>query len=493
MLGDRLRNPFTNRVGYLIRLLAVPVLCSILASVAWSRSTSVDENFPERERVETAALATPVLSPRRMPGVIGFPRRVNALNVAMSPFLGEIPESSCVVVSNRRGVGVYAHQPTLPLPPASGEKLVTAFAALNLLGPEYTFQTKLVTDSRPVDGVVAGDVWLVGGGDPILASVDYANSFRSQPQTRTPLESLYTAMEVNAITRIKGAINADPTRYDDLRYVDSWQFGFKTGAGEQPSGPLSALNLNDGYVSFPPAGQEFGGSGNRNSTQNPPLYTANVVVGELRNRNVVVEGTSKVSKAPPAPIELAVVQSPPLSEIVRHMLRESDNTTAELLVKEIGFVKSQQGTTAAGVAVIEKFLADAGLKAEGVTIKDGSGLDGNNRVTCSLLTRILGSAAPDSPLADGLAVAGQSGTLVDRFKDSPAAGKVRAKTGTLSGVTSLSGFIVTNGGEELVFSFILTDGDEEALKAVEERMTAATLGWPDGPTNDQIGPKPTGS
>lgn len=204
MLGDRLRNPFTNRIGYLVRLLAVPVICSILAAVAWSRSTSVDENFPQRQRVEVGAPGSPVLSPRRLPGVLGFPRRVGALNGAISPVLGEIPENSCVVVSNRRGVGVFAHQPTLPLPPASGQKLVTAYSALTLLGPDYTFQTKLVTDSRPVDGVVAGDVWLVGGGDPMLTSADYAASFRSQPQTRTALENLYTALEVNAITRIGG-------------------------------------------------------------------------------------------------------------------------------------------------------------------------------------------------------------------------------------------------------------------------------------------------
>ena len=259
-------------------------------------------------------------------------------------------------------------------------------------------------------------------------------------------------------------------------------------------GPLSALNLNDGYVSFPQAGQEYGGSGNRTSTQNPPLYAANVVVGELRNRGIVIDGTPKVSKSPPAPIELATVQSPPLSEIVRHMLRESDNTTAELLVKEIGFVTSQQGTTAAGLAVIDKLLATPGSRAKvspSATARASTQTIGSRAV---MLTRILGNAAPESPIADGLAVAGQSGTLVDRFKGSPALGKVRAKTGTLSGVTSLSGFINTDGGEELVFSFILTDGDEEALKAVEERMAAATLGWPDGPSNDEIGPKqPAGS
>jgi D-alanyl-D-alanine carboxypeptidase/D-alanyl-D-alanine-endopeptidase (penicillin-binding protein 4) len=492
MLGDILRNPVTSRLGYLIRLLAVPIVCAILAAVAWSRSTAADDSFPLRERVEVAGPATPVLSARRLPGVVGFPRRVNAITGQVAPYLSQIPENSCVVVSNRRGIPVFTHQATLPLPPASGQKLITAYAALSILKPEYTFKTNLVTDSAPVGGIVNGDVWLVGGGDPVLASADYAASYRNQPQVRTVFENLGNALETTGITRIRGALNADPTRYDDLRYVESWQFAFKTGAGEQPSGPLSALNLNDGYLFFPPAGQEFGGSGPRTSTQNPPLQTAQAVVFDLRNRGVVVEGQPKVSKAPPAPIVLATVESPPLIDIVRHMLAESDNTTAELLVKEIGFVTAQQGTTAAGIASIDKFLTDSGLKSEGSLVLDGSGLDAGNRVTCLTLTRILGLAEPTSPLADGLAVAGQSGTLRDRFVGNPAAGKVRAKTGTLSGVTSLSGFVDTDRGEELVFSMILVDGDEEALKAVEEQMVAATLGWPDGPSNAELGPKTAG-
>ena len=490
-IGDRVRNPVTNTLWYLLRLLWIPLLCGVGYLLANQRAGAVDEPIAERARVETPAAATPVLSARRIPGVVGLPQRLGALTASIEPVLAEVRGvDSCIVVTTATAAPLYQYNETLPLVPASGQKLVTAFAALNLLGPEHTFRTVLATDARVNGGAIEGDLYLIGSGDPVLATADYTASFKNQPQIRTEFEALVRGLQEQGINRIRGSLIADPTRYDDQRYVESWPFAFRTGQGEQPSGPLSALNLNDGFTSFPESDQEFGGSGRRVSSQNPPLDTVGALQRLLANAGIVVDDGVKVAKAPPVPNELASVSSPPLSVIVGEMLRESDNTTAELLIKEIGAVKAQQGTHDAGISIVRQFLVDVGLALPNTFVDDGSGLSSNNRVTCLELARIIAVSGPDSPLQAGLAVGAESGTLVDRFAASRAAGKVAAKTGTLGGVSSLSGVVDTDPGDRVVFSIIANGADEEALKGTEERLAEKLLDWPAGPSTEAIGPRP---
>jgi D-alanyl-D-alanine carboxypeptidase/D-alanyl-D-alanine-endopeptidase (penicillin-binding protein 4) len=385
---------------------------------------------------------------------------------------------------------IYAHNPDIPLVPASNQKLVTAFAALNLFGPDYKFKTVLSTDSRVTNGVVEGDVWLIGGGDPGLATPAYAASFLHQPQTFTDLNALVSALKGAGVTRIRGALIGDGSRYDDKLYVDAWPSRFTTGRGENPSGPLSALNVDDGFISYPPAGQEFGGSGTRVASPTPPLMAAQRVNELLRAAGISVDGGTKAGKAPTATTPVAAVDSAPLAQIVHHMLRESDNTTAELLVKEMGLAKAGKGTTADGLTAVNQVLAQQGLALPGVSVVDGSGLADTNKVTCTFLTRLLAFGGHDGVIGQGLSVAGTSGTLTDRFVGTPSAGKISAKTGTLSGVASLSGWADARPGTRVVFAIVANGGDEEALKSVEDQMATAMLTYPQGPTVDQLGPKP---
>jgi D-alanyl-D-alanine carboxypeptidase/D-alanyl-D-alanine-endopeptidase (penicillin-binding protein 4) len=417
-----------------------------------------------------------VLSARRVAASLAFPTWAAHLAGPLDAVYAQTPTSStCALVTTPSGATVYAHNPDLAVIPASNQKLLTAYVALDMFGAQQRYQTQLATDAKVTAGVVEGDVWLIGGGDPVLATPDYAASFVHQPQPFTDVTGLLQGLQAAGITRIRGALIADGSRYDDQRYPSSWPARFKTGVGENPSGPVSGLNLNDGFTTFPPSGQEFAGSGTRVAAANPPLAATETVAAMLRSNGIVIDGGVKPGKAVANTTVLAAVNSPPLGDIVDNMLRESDNTTAELLLKELGKVGAGQPTTADGARVVAYVLGTQGLIVPGMAIVDGSGLSDANRVTCTFLDRLLRAAGPDGPLAQGLPVAGKTGTLADRFAGTPGVGQVRAKTGTLAGVAALSGWADTLKGAHLVFAFVANEGDEEALKPVEDQLANVLL------------------
>lgn len=481
-----------HRAGYLVRILWLPVALLVVALLAYQRGSAADEAVPEQPRVEDPSPATPVLSARRLPATLLHPsRRLEVWNYT-SDLYEALPAQSCLHVTDYLGRALIERNPGVPVVPASSQKLVTAQAALNQLGTDYRYRTTLVTDARIDDGVLEGDLWLVGGGDPVLATEAYAASFANQPQIRTPFESLVEGLRQAGVTRVAGSLLADAGRYDDERYVSSWPDRWKTGVGAQPSGPLSALNVNDGMLEFPSEGQEFGGSGTRLAASDPPLATAEQLAALMEGAGITVDGEVASQAAPPAPLLVAAVESPPLSDIVGHMLRESDNTSAELLLKEIAVARGAPGTTADGASAVAAILTDAGLPVEGLVVADGSGLSTDNRATCQLLVWILNGNGPDSTIGQGLPVSAESGTLTDRFIDSPAAGQVRAKTGSLSDVSSLAGFLDTDKGVRLTFAIVLNDPPERGFEAFEEELINRLVGYPELPAR-AFGPKPVPS
>ena len=183
----------------------------------------------------------------------------------------------------------------------------------------------------------------------------------------------------------------------------------------------------------------------------PATHAAEVFARLLRDRGVTVAGSGE-GPAPGNATPLATLPSPPMSIVVGRMLRESDNTAAELLTKELGHRFGGGGSTDAGVGVTRSTLTTLGLPIDHLAIVDGSGLDRSNRVTCEdvLASLVRGKG----PLAGALPVAGRDGTLAQRLLGTPAAGRVAAKTGSLEGVVALSGW-ATSGNEPLAFSLLL--------------------------------------
>ena len=172
-------------------------------------------------------------------------------------------------------------------------------------------------------------------------------------------------------------------------------------------------------------------------------------------------------------------------------LQHSDNLAAEMLVKELGVRFGGTGSTAAGLEVVRRHLSETGLPADELTAADGSGLDRSDRLTCDLLQQLLMKSGQGGALDKALPVAGGAGTLHRRFLDTPAAGKVRAKTGSLEGVAALSGWASTQDGGAMAFS-LLANGlpTISAGSVLQDRVAAAVASYPQAPLPAELAPLP---
>lgn len=422
----------------------------------------------------------PVLSPRRVPvalaGAIADARLRSRLDATLAtPAFGR----SCLVV-DRDGLRLYEARPDERLIPASNLKLLTGFAALARLGPDTRFSTEARAARPPANGVLDGDLFLVGGGDPLLGTADYAATFRNQPQVFTPLERLADEIKARGITAVTGAVRGDESRYDQQRYVPTWKRAY---AADGEIGPQSALVVNDGFAAF---------GARTEPAPAPAAHAAAVLVGLLQARGVTVAGGAGMGKAERGPT-MARVDSPPLREVVAQMLRESDNMTAELLVKELGHRFGGAGSTEAGLRVIRETVAAAGLPTEALALVDGSGLDRGDRATCRVLLESVVRDGPTGALAAGMPVAAQDGTLARRFQGHPAAGRLRAKTGSLDNVAALSGWmnppLATPDAARLAFALVANDfGREPVGRSLQESVAAALAAYPEAPKPDELRP-----
>lgn len=426
----------------------------------------------------------PVISARRVPAllsrVVADSRLRARLDTALaSPSLGSGVRSSCIVV--RQGPRtIMSRRPDERLIPASNLKVLTAMAALTRLGPEEKLTTEVRVE-RPVGaaGVVEGPLWLVGGGDPLLATADYAASHPNQPQLFTPLEALADAVVKAGVREVRGGIMGDETRYDEQRYVPTWRQVYIT---DSESGPASALAVNDGFAQFSPR---------KVAASEPDVHAAGVLASLLQARGVVIGGNPGQGQAPGGAPVVAEVASPPVRDLVGQMLRESDNLTAEMLVKELGRRFAGAGTTTAGVGVVRQTLASASLPVEHLTAVDGSGLDRSDRASCTLLMGALDAAGDTGPLAAGFPVAGRDGTLARRFQGNPAAGRLRAKTGSLDEVAALTGYVDSAAGATpLAFAFLINQLPRGVAvgRAVQEQLGALLAAYPEAPAAEALGP-----
>ncbi len=367
----------------------------------------------------------PVLSVRRIARTAAIEARVAKVRTQLASLVSSLPVDSCLVVraESRAVADVRSGRALIP---ASNMKLLVAAAALDVLGPDYRFTTTVIGTRAGAN--VLGNLWLVGGGDPLLSTRAYPTTQIYSTLAPTYLDSLADALADVGIVSVTGSVVGDESRYDDERYVPTWGDGIRS----IEAGPLGALMVDDGVL----VGEPF-------KPANPAVGAATALTRLLAARNVRVFATPRsglVSAAPASATELASITSAPLSTILIDLLTNSDNNAAELLLKEIGLVRKQTPTRVAGLQVTAEVLQARGINISGVVLSDGSGLDSGNRVSCALLVGLLESYGFSSPLGQALAVAGTSGTLRDQLTTGPARGRVVAKTGTLRIVKSLSGF-----------------------------------------------------
>jgi D-alanyl-D-alanine carboxypeptidase/D-alanyl-D-alanine-endopeptidase (penicillin-binding protein 4) len=368
--------------------------------------------------------------------------------------------------------------------PASTEKLLTATAALEVLDPQARFKTTAVAAATPNGGVVAGDLTLVGGGDPLLSTADYVSRFRHQPQLFTDLDALAAAITTAGVRQITGSVVGDERRYDPTRYVAGWPQRY---IDQNTVGPLSALAVNDGFAKYPTAAAR---DVSLEPAAEPAVEAAAVLTRLLESRGVDVVGNPRAGAFPAGAVELGAVESAPLIDVLGELLRESDNNTAELLLKELGLTTAAP-TTAGGAAVVTDIVADLGPHQ----VVDGSGLSLDDRVTCQLLVDVLNRPGTGEVIDDLLAVAGQSGTLTERFRGTPLEGVLRAKTGSLTSVASLAG-IVDDDDPPLTFAFIVNADPPTAVPdgvgALQQQVGEVLASWPRTPDVAVLGPKAEG-
>ncbi len=458
-------------IGAGVTLLAS--LAMIASSFVTESSVTVSTGFRSK-----TLLGTPIASARRVPGFVVEPVASRNLTAALQPVFAKAPPSTCVEFRDGPKA-VASRNPTMALIPASNLKIVTTVAAVELLGAETRLQTRFLTDGKPTDGsTVKGNLYMIGGGDPLLTSDSYAASSKFPDQPVTDLEATADKIVATGIRHITGSVVGDGSRYDSLRGVESWPNRYFS---EHQVGPLSALIVDDGWT--PGIGP----------TGDPSQHAAAAVSELLKQRGVTIDGAPVAGVAPEGASALIDVPSLTIGELAAQALRYSDNTTTELLLKEIGKVKGGTGSTSAGIDSVMAWAKDKDYPLDGVVMHDGSGLSRENRATCALLSSVLSSQGPDSLIASGLAVPGQPGTLKDRFGQAPLRESVRAKTGTLNSVTSLSGWLTTSAAKPIDFAILINvegRGTSNADMALQSEILSVGMTYPQAPDTATLEPLP---
>jgi D-alanyl-D-alanine carboxypeptidase/D-alanyl-D-alanine-endopeptidase (penicillin-binding protein 4) len=411
---------------------------------------------------------TPLWSPRRVPGLLirtiesaARARAGDALTKQLATIIA--PVHACVAVDGSLG-SLARLGDDLALAPASTMKLLTATTAIDLLGPDHRFTTRVLTDS-------AGDLVVVGGGDPLLATPEHIVYEHSQPAYRnapfTPLTALADAVVAAGVHNVSGALLVDDHAHETLRFLPAWKPIY---AREGDVGSLGALTVDGGYAD----------TGDRTPAPDPALTTGQRLATMLAARGVTITGGVRRGLAPTSTHEVAHVDSPPLSSVVGEMLTSSDNYTAEELLRDlaVGAAGGAPATTELGTRLVAHELDVLGVSRTGLVMHDGSGLAPDDRVRCTTMLRLIELATqPKFAAIDlGLAIAGRSGTLAERFLADPLAGKLRAKTGSIAGVVGLVGVI--DGLDDLRFAFLangeFSAGAGAALQAEVARAVAST-------------------
>jgi D-alanyl-D-alanine carboxypeptidase/D-alanyl-D-alanine-endopeptidase (penicillin-binding protein 4) len=417
----------------------VPTLLGVVALAAALGAVVLNRDDPAAA-VGVEAATTPVLSARRAPEVIAAPVADRRLTADLQAWVGQSSSSTCLVV-NAGNRPLFRHNPDVPLIGASTQKIVTATAMLLAFDPDARLTTVAGTTAPPAAGVVAGDLYLVGGGDPLLSTPGYVSSLPHGQVVVNDPARLADAIRAAGVTRIEGSVIGDDSRYDAERYSPRWPDRFRS---QGVVGSVSALSVDDSRNTLgldpPPA--------------DPATNAAAILRQLLIDRGVQVGGGAGAGTAPADLTTVAELPSPTVRDIVTEMLTESDNDTAEMAVKEIGVQQGGAGTWDAGATAMNTLLADAGIPLQGVRIADGSGLSLDDRVTCGFVVGLLTRPETGAAVVEGLAVAGETGTLADRFGGTAAEGRLRGKTGTLNEVTALSGRVDTLQGATLTFAYV---------------------------------------
>ena len=408
---------------------------------------------PRVTRAEVAAPG-PVLSPAGSHGPLPSRKRLAAV---LAPLVGAPPlgqHVGAVVTDLATGEVLFSRQAGSPFVPASNAKLLTAVAALSTLGPSARFTTRVVAGAKP------GSLILVGGGDPTLAAGNPPRSDYPRPATLAALAGS-TARWLSARHVRTVRLAYDASLFTGPSLAPGWTPGYISTGNVTP---ITALEVDQGRLTRSGAPQDADDPNNyRPRTYAPATEAAAAFAGLLRRDGIRVAGPPVAGRQPRHAVPVAAVRSPALPMIVGWMLRESNNVIAEDLARQVALRTRRPASFSGGAAAVTAVLAGLGVR-HGVHLVDGSGLSPLDRLTPAVLAAVVRLAAVGQQDAlraaiTGMPVAGFSGTLAPGQSvfggfGPPALGMVRAKTGNLGKVASLSGIATDASGHVLAFAFM---------------------------------------
>jgi D-alanyl-D-alanine carboxypeptidase len=330
---------------------------------------------------------------------------------------------------------------TASMIPASNTKLFTTSAALDLMGGDFLLSTKLLSDDSNLDdGVINGNLYLKGLGNSIFTSDD--------------LTDMTASLSTMGIIKITGDIVGDDTYFDDVYTRDDW---IKDEKANVKLPAISALVLDRNRT------RTIKKRRGRNRTyivnvENPPLHAAKKLKETLEKNNIEVLGEASYYETP-LTASLLIENSVELREVINLINKRSDNFLAECLFKTIGAVASgKQGNSFYSTQAILTFIKDNGIYSKGTAVVDGSGISRFDQVTPGAIIGLLEKMYFDinnfEDFYNSLSIAGVDGTLDDRMIGTLAENNFRGKTGTLNGVSSISGYLTTAGGEDFIVCII---------------------------------------
>ncbi len=338
-------------------------------------------------------------------------------------------------------------------------KLFTTATALTRLGANSRISTLLRTDGvLDRRGTLRGSLYLVGGGDPALGSPAFIRRHRGGFGTNILL--LKRQLRETGIKAVTGRLYADDSIFDRLRGVADSRFGVSPYIG-----PLSGLAFNSGY----------GSSRASSFSSDPALTAARSLNKAMRRAGIQIAQRVALGRAPAKSAELARVESPTVSGIVNLTDVYSDNFFAETLIKLLGARFGGAGTTAAGAKVVARFARG---HRSGVHAVDGSGLTRSNLASPAQVVALL-RAMRETKVGDefiqDLALTGREGTVADRMRGTAAYRRCRTKTGTLTGVSNLSGYCFNRSGRLIVFSILMGSVRDLYLAHYEQDRIAGEI------------------
>jgi len=353
--------------------------------------------------------------------------------------------SGAWVADATTGRELFVLRPNQPRTPASVEKLLTSSTVLARLGDQARLETTVSTDGALAeDGTLTGSLYVKGFGDPSFG---------------TPgLRRLGSQLLQAGIDRITGRIYGDESFFDSRRGLPSSRFRVSTDLG-----PLSALSFNEGTL----PGYGFG------FQSDPARFVAQRLRAYLRSRGVRNRRPASVGETPQNAHALTTVPSPRIGELIRHMNQISDNYFAETFLKGLGARFGAGGSTVAGTTVVTRFLATLGVNAR---VLDGSGLSRGDAVAPAEVGHLLVEAKNEpwfDPFYRSLSVAGRNGTLKKRMRHTAAAGRCRAKTGTLNGVSALAGYCRARQAHTIAFALMMNGVSVWRARRSQDRIAAA--------------------